>query len=257
MVYYEVSFTRMKVIVVDDNRERLQKVLAACGVASRRKCEEYITAGRVKVNGENVTELGTKVSKKDLIQVDGKYLQREELVYYVMNKPTGYLTTVSDPKGRRTVMDLLEPETKKKRIFPIGRLDYDTSGVLLLTNDGDLSYRLTRSNKEIEKTYQVRVEGIINQTAVTNLIKGVMIDGVMTKRAKIEILGLDRVNNSTLLTITITEGRNRQVRKMCETVGFPVKKLKRIEFGTITLEGLSVGSYRPLKPHEIKKLYSL
>ena len=247
----------MKVIVVDDNRERLQKVLAACGVASRRKCEEYITAGRVKVNGETVTELGTKVSKKDLIQVDGKYLQREELVYYVMNKPTGYLTTVSDPKGRRTVMDLLEPETKKKRIFPIGRLDYDTSGVLLLTNDGDLSYRLTRSNKEIEKTYQVRVEGIINQAAVTNLIKGVMIDGVMTKGAKIEILDLDRVNNSTLLTITITEGRNRQVRKMCETVGFPVKKLKRIEFGTITLEGLSVGSYRPLKPHEIKKLYSL
>ena len=143
----------MEVIVVDDNKERLQKVLASAGVASRRKCEEIIQEGRVKVNGEVVTVLGTKVSKKDMITVDGKLIQKEELVYYVLNKPTGYLTTVSDPKNRRTVMDLIEPEDKKKRIFPIGRLDYDTSGVLLFTNDGNLSYRLTRSNKEIEKTY--------------------------------------------------------------------------------------------------------
>ncbi len=237
--------------------ERLQKVLASSGVASRRKCEEIILAGRVAVNGEVVTVLGTKVSKKDVITVDGKLIQKEELVYYVLNKPTGYITTVSDPKGRRTVMDLIEPEDKKKRIFPIGRLDYDTSGVLLFTNDGDLSYRLTRSNKEIEKTYHARLDGIIDQTAVTKLIKGVMIDGVMTKRASIEILDIDKKNNSTLIALTITEGRNRQVRKMCETVGFPVKKLKRVSFGTVTIDGLTVGAYRPLKPHEIKKLYSL
>ena len=247
----------MEVIVVDDNKERLQKVLASAGVASRRKCEEIIQEGRVKVNGEVVTVLGTKVSKKDIITVDGKLIQKEELVYYVLNKPTGYLTTVSDPKNRRTVMDLIEPEDKKKRIFPIGRLDYDTSGVLLFTNDGNLSYRLTRSNKEIEKTYHARLDGIIDQTAVTRLIKGVMIDGVMTKRASIEILDIDKKNNSTLIALTITEGRNRQVRKMCEAVGFEVKKLKRLSFAGITLDGLGVGEYRELKPHEIKKLYSL
>jgi 23S rRNA pseudouridine2605 synthase len=247
----------MVVIVVDDNKERLQKVMASCGVASRRKCEEYITAGRVKVNGVVVTELGTKVSKNDVIHVDGVELSQNELVYYALNKPTGYITAVSDKLGRRTVMDLIDPETKKTRIFPIGRLDYDTSGLLLLTNDGDLSYRLTRSEKEVEKVYQVRVDGIINQTAVTSLMRGVMIDGKKTKPAKVEIISMDSKNKSTLITIGITEGRNRQVRKMCEEVGFPVKKLKRLSFGGVTLEGLSVGEYRALKPHEIKKLFSL
>ena len=242
---------------MENNLERLQKVLASCGVASRRKCEEIISSGRVKVNGEVVTELGTKVSKKDVIELDGKMLIREELVYYVLNKPTGYLTTLSDPKGRRTILDLLDQETKKIRIFPIGRLDYDTSGVLLLTNDGELSYRLTKSSKNVEKTYQARVDGIITQEAVTSLIKGVMIDGIMTKRAKLEVVSLDRENKSSLIKLTISEGRNRQVRKMCEAVGFPVKKLKRVEFAGISIEGLSVGDYRPLKPHEIKKLYSL
>ena len=242
---------------MDDNKERLQKVMASCGVASRRKCEEIITQGRVKVNGNVVTELGTKVSKKDVIEVDGKVLFKQEHVYYVLNKPTGYLTTVSDTLGRRTVMDLLDPETKKTRVFPVGRLDYDTSGLLLLTNDGELSYRLTRSEKEVEKVYQVRVDGIINQTAVTQLIRGVVIDGIKTKPAHVEIIDFDKEHNSSLIHIGITEGRNRQVRKMCETVGFEVKKLKRLSFAGITLDGLAVGEYRELKPHEIKKLYSL
>ncbi len=245
------------VIVVNDNKERLQKVMASCGVASRRKCEEYIAAGRVRVNGSVVTELGTKVSKRDRIELDGKELMKQQLVYYVLYKPTGYLTAVTDKLGRRVVMDLIDSETKKTRIFPIGRLDYDTSGVLLLTNDGDLSYRLTRSAKEIEKVYQVRVNGIIDQPAVTKLIKGVMIDGKMTKRAKVEILDIDKENSSTLLKLTITEGRNRQVRKMCEAVGYEVKKLKRVSFGGVTLDGLGVGEYRELKPHEVKVLYSL
>ena len=242
---------------MDDNKERLQKVMASCGVASRRKCEEYITSGRVKVNGVVVTELGTKVSKKDVIVVDGVELNRQTLVYYVMNKPTGYLTAVSDKLGRRTVMDLIDPETKKTRIFPVGRLDYDTSGLLLLTNDGNLSYNLTRSEKEVEKVYQVRVDGIINQTAVTSLIRGVVIEGVKTKPARVEVISFDKKNNSSLIHIGITEGRNRQVRKMCKEVGFEVKKLKRLSFAGITLDGLSVGEYRELKPHEIKILYSL
>jgi len=245
------------VIVVDDNRERLQKVMASCGVASRRKCEEIISQGRVKVNGIVVTELGTKVSKKDMIEVDGKALERQLLVYYVLNKPTGYLTAVSDKLGRRTVMDLIDSETKKTRIFPVGRLDYDTSGVLLLTNDGELSYKLTRSEREVEKKYQVRVDGIIDQDAVAKLIKGVVIDGVKTKRAQVEIISFDKKNNSSLIMLTITEGRNRQVRKMCEAIGYEVKKLKRVSFGGVDLDGLSVGEYRALKPHEVKKLYSL
>ncbi len=213
---------------MDDNKERLQKVLASCGVASRRKCEELIQAGKVKVNGVTVTELGTKVSKNDRIEYDGKELERLEKLYYVINKPTGYLTSMSDPYNRRIIMDLIDPEIRKSRIFPIGRLDYDTSGVLLLTNDGELSYRLTRSNKEIAKEYQVRVDGIITQEAIVNLMKGVVIDGVITKRAKVDVVSLDRKNKSSLITIEITEGRNRQVRKMWEAVGFPVKKLKRI-----------------------------
>lgn len=242
---------------MDDNKERLQKVMASSGIASRRKCEEIILQGRVKVNGIVVKELGTRVGKKDIIEVDNKNISKQALVYYVLYKPTGYLTAVSDNLGRRTVMDLIDPETKKTRIFPVGRLDYDTSGVLLLTNDGDFSYRLTRSQKEIEKVYQVRVNGIINQAAVTRLITGVLIDGKMTKHAKVDIIEFDRKNESTLLEITITEGRNRQVRKMCEAVGYDVKKLKRISFGGVTLDGLGVGEYRQLKPHEVKVLYSL
>ena len=175
---------------MDDNKERLQKVMAQSGVASRRKCEEIIAQGRVKVNGIVVTELGTKIGPKDIVTVDNKPLDKENLVYYVLNKPTGYLTAVSDKLGRRTVMDLIALEDKKERIFPVGRLDYDTSGVLLLTNDGTLSYRLTKSAKEVEKTYHARLDGIIDQNAVTKLIKGVMIDGVMTKRAKIDVLDI-------------------------------------------------------------------
>ena len=245
-------------IEVEVSKERLQKVMASCGVASRRKCEEIILAGRVKVNGITIQELGTKVSYKDQIEVDGKLINKEELVYYVLYKPTGYLTTVSDSFNRRIVMDLLPKEiTKMHRLFPVGRLDYDTSGVLLITNDGELSYRLTRSAKEIEKIYQVRVDGILNQEAVNKLMRGIMLDGTLTKRAKVEILSFDRQNQSTLFTLAITEGRNRQVRRMCEAIGYPVKKLKRLSFGGVTLEGLSVGECRALKPHEIKVLYSL
>lgn len=245
------------VIVVDDNKERLQKVLAASGVASRRKSEEYITSGRVKVNGVTVTELGTKVSKNDEILVDNKPIKRQEHVYFVLNKPSGCITTVRDDKGRRTVMDFITAEDKKTRIFPVGILETDISGALILTNDGDLSYRLTKSHKEIEKTYQVRINGIIDQRAVTALIKGVEIDGVMTKRSKVDIISIDKKNESSLLMITITDSKNRLVQKMLESLGYEVKKLKRVSFGDVSIEDMPVGSYRMLKPHEVKKLYSL
>ena len=238
---------------MDDNKERLQKVLAASGVASRRKQEVYIKSRRVKVNRGVITELGTKVSKNDVILVDNKPIKRQEHVYFVLNKPSGCVTTVRDDKGRRTVMDYITAEDKKTRIFPVGILETDISGALILTNDGDLS----KSHKEIEKTYQVRVNGIIDQRAVTALIKGVEIDGVMTKRSKVDIISIDKKNESSLLMITITDSKNRLVQKMLESLGYEVKKLKRVSFGNVSIEEMPVGSYRMLKPHEVKKLYSL
>ncbi len=240
-----------------DNLERLQKVMAQAGVASRRASEEIIKSGRVSVNGKIVKELGTKVSKKDIILVDGKPIIKENKVYYVLNKPTGYMTTLSDDLGRRTVMDLFNKEDLENRIYPIGRLDYDTSGVLLFTNDGELAYKLTKSAKEVEKSYQVRIKGKLSQGDIIKLMKGIELDGIKTKRARVEVLSIDKVNDSSSIKLTITEGRNRQVRRMCEALGHEVKKLKRLSFAGITLEDLPEGAYRPLKPHEIKKLYSL
>lgn len=240
-----------------DNLERLQKVMAQAGVASRRASEEIIKSGRVSVNGKIVKELGTKVSKKDIILVDGKPIIKENKVYYVLNKPTGYMTTLSDDLGRRTVMDLFNKEDLENRIYPIGRLDYDTSGVLLFTNDGELAYKLTKSAKEVEKSYQVRIKGKLSQGDIIKLMKGIELDGIKTKRARVEVLSVDKVNDSSSIKLTITEGRNRQVRRMCEALGHEVKKLNRLSFAGITLEDLPEGAYRPLKPHEIKKLYSL
>ena len=242
---------------MDDNKERLQKVLASSGVASRRKCEEIIQAGRVAVNGEIVTVLGTKVSKKDIITVDGKLIQKEELVYYVLNKPTGYLTTVADDLERRTVMDLFEEIDKQNRIFPIGRLDYDSSGCLLFTNDGELASKLTNSANNIEKEYVVRIKGILPKEYLTKIRRGIEIDGKITKPSKAWITEYDKKFMTTQVRMVITEGRNREIRKIFDSLGFEVKKLKRVRFGSITCEGLGLGKYRPLKIHEVKTLYSL
>ena len=243
---------------MDDNRERLQKVMAACGVASRRKCEEIILAGRVKVNGVVVTELGTKVNKKDIILVDNKPLLKDTLVYYAVHKPQGYTTHTEEKKDGRNILDLFLPEDKKQaRLKTIGGLEFDASGIVVVTNDGTLSYRLTKSAKEIEKTYQLRVEGIINQDQVNKLMRGFLLEGVMTQRCAVNIVSFDRENKSSLIQITINEGKDKQVVKMCEAIGLPVKRLKRMTYGGISVEGLRVGEYRPLKPHEIKILYSL
>lgn len=237
--------------------ERLQKVMAQCGVASRRKCEELIEQGRVKVNGVVIKEQGFKVSSKDSIEVDGKLLEKEQKVYFVLYKPVGYVTTVSDDKNRQTVMDLILPSDQNTRLFPVGRLDYDTSGVLLLTNDGELSNRLLKSDNNVKKSYLARIDGIMNIRALEKLMKGVIVDGVKTKRAIVEIVSTDKNHNSSLVRLVISEGRNRQVRKMFEAVGYKVKHLKREMFAGITLEGLVEGSYRPLSIKEVKVLYSI
>ncbi len=236
---------------------RLQVFMAKCGVASRRKSEEMILKGVVTVNGKVVKELGTKVSKNDKVLVNGSSIYKEEHVYYALNKPIGFVTTTNDEFERKTVLDLFHKADLHNRIFPIGRLDYDTQGLLLLTNDGDLANKLISPKSEIEKEYQARVKGIIGMKEITSLIKGVEIDGYKTKPSIVEVISTDKKNDSSLIKIILTEGKNHQVRKMCEKVGHPVKKLTRVRFGTISIADLAKGEYRSLKPHEVKQLYSL
>lgn len=234
--------------------ERLQKYIANSGYTSRRKAEELIVQGKVKVNNEVVTELGTKVSKKDLIEVEGHMLEREEKVYYVLNKPSGYITAVEDDKKRRVVVDLIATD---KRIFPVGRLDYDTTGILFLTNDGEFSQSMTSPDFKIEKEYIAIMKGRFNSYHKRMLINGVDIGGYVTKKAKIDIMSYDKKTDKSQVKITITEGKYHQVKKMFETQGFRVSRLKRVRFGIVTDRNLKVGDYRRIKPHEIKQLYEL
>ncbi len=231
---------------------RLQKYLADCGVASRRGAEEIIKSGRVSVNGETVREMGVKVDEeKDVVALDGKPVRiRHNMIYIMLNKPVGFVTTVSDDKGRDTVMSLVSdiPE----RIYPVGRLDYDTEGLLLMTNDGNLTYKITHPKNNIEKTYEAEVTGNIGQDTIINLRKGVYIDGAKTAPAKVEIIGATRLG--TKLKITIHEGRNRQVRKMFEAVGCIVKKLKRTEEAGLKLGHIPLGRWRKLNESEVNML---
>lgn len=232
--------------------ERLQKVMAHAGIASRRKAEQLILEGRVKVNGETVRELGRKVSPEDFIEVDGKPIREEKKVYILLNKPVGYISTVDDPRGRRTVLDLVADV--KERVYPVGRLDYDTSGLLILTNDGELTYKLTHPSFEVKKTYLVEVEGKPGKE-LARLEKGVMLSDGMTAPAAVAEVKTGK--NSTSFLLTIHEGRNRQVRRMCEAIGYPVKSLKRIKFAFLELGDLPEGRYRYLTENEIKMLQSL
>ena len=231
---------------------RLQKYMAKCGVASRRRSESIILEGRVKVNGETVRELGRKVSPEDFIEVDGKPIREEKKVYILLNKPVGYISTVDDPRGRRTVLDLVADV--KERVYPVGRLDYDTSGLLILTNDGELTYKLTHPSFEVKKTYLVEVEGKPGKE-LARLEKGVMLSDGMTAPAAVAEVKTGK--NSTSFLLTIHEGRNRQVRRMCEAIGYPVKSLKRIKFAFLELGDLPEGRYRYLTEKEIKMLQSL
>ncbi len=235
--------------------ERLQKVIAQAGVASRRKAEALITEGKVKVNGQVVTELGTKVSKGDKIEVNGVQIEGEELVYYVLYKPTGVISSVSDDKDRKVVTDFFP--YIKERIYPIGRLDYDTSGVLLMTNDGEFANLLMHPKYDVDKVYVAKVKGIPFREKMRQLEKGIELEDGKTAPAKVKVTSVDKKKGTAIVQITIHEGRNRQVRRMLEAVGHPVLKLKRERFGFIGLEGLRPGEYRPLSPHEVKQLRNL
>ena len=234
---------------------RLQKALALAQVASRRKAEELILANRVMVNGVIVNELGTKVSEKDEIKVDGVLISKGEKKYYLLNKPEGYLTTLSDPLKRRTIADLFSEQLKKERVYPIGRLDYESSGALLLTNDGTLTNRLIKANNNIVKVYQVRVFGILTQEMVEKLRKGVVIDNILAKVDKISDIKLDRKVSQSEFVITITDGKNRQIRNLIKALNLEIKWVKRLSFADISIDGLKSGEIRALKVHEIKKLY--
>ena len=229
--------------------ERLQKVIAASGITSRRKAEQYITQGRVRVNGEVVTQLGTQVKKGDVIEVDGEVIARENKVYYLMNKPKKTLCASSDDRGRQTVIDLMECE---ERVFTVGRLDYDTSGALLITNDGEFANRIMHPSHEITKTYHTWVRGDRPEQAVEKLRLPMELDGYVTRPAEAEILKL--LDGGALLSISIHEGRNRQVRKMCQAVGLRVTRLKRVAEGTLELGGLAPGKWRHLSAEELEKL---
>jgi len=245
-----------------ESGERLQKVLAQAGVASRRHAEQLILEGRVSVNGVKISVLGYKVGINDHIEVDGKPVQRSErLHYYLLNKPVGVITSVLDPQGRPTVLDLLK--NVPERVYPVGRLDFDTSGALLLTNDGELAHRLMHPSYGVEKTYRVWVQGPVGIKALENLRQGVLLEDGNTAPAKVErVSGVSKSNKTSgkpleILEVTIHEGRNRQVRRMFAAVGYPVLKLERIRFGSLRPgNALLPGAYRALTKAEIKELRS-
>ena len=234
--------------------ERLQKVIAQSGITSRRKAEELITSGKVKVNGNIVTELGTKVSSKDKIEVNNQIIEKEPREYYILNKPRGYITSTSDEHHRKTVIDLIPT---KARIYPVGRLDYDTTGLLLLTNDGEFANILTHPSEKVEKVYMAKLNGIIKGEQINKLKNGVKIDGVVVKASRVKLKKVNEKNNTCMVQITIHEGKNHQVKKMFESVGYMVEKLKREKVAFFNLKDLQSGEYRKLTPKEVAKVYAL
>ena len=233
--------------------ERLQKVIANSGYTSRRKAEELILEGRVKVNGKTVYELGIKVDNSDLIQIDGEMLSKDEKVYYILNKPRGVITSTTDDKNRKTVVDIINTD---KRIYPVGRLDYDTTGLLLLTNDGELANKIMHPKNKIDKVYIAKVKGFFSKEKCLEMARGVYIDGRKTSKCFVKLKNYTKKTDSSIVEVIIHEGRNHQVKKMFEAVGYNVLKLKRERVGFLTLDGLNSGEYRMLNPKEVKILYN-
>jgi len=234
----------------DSHLQRLQKVMAAAGIASRRKCENLILEGKVKVNGNVVNELGFKVNPpKDVIEVDGKVISFPEKVYLILNKPTGYLTSISDPFGRPTVMDLIKEEI---RVFPVGRLDYDTEGLLVFTNDGELAHRLMHPGFKLKKTYVAGIKGCPDDKSLDKLRSGIELEDGITYPADVKLI--KKGKKSSTVTITISEGRKRQVRRMFKAIGCDVVKLKRTNYGPLALKDLKLGEYYYLSNLEIESL---
>lgn len=234
--------------------ERLQKVIANSGYCSRRKAEELISAGKVRVNGMVISELGFKVDGNDQIMINNEVLSREEKEYILLNKPRGVVTTTSDEKNRKTVIDLINTN---KRLYPVGRLDYDTTGALLLTNDGELTNLLIHPRNKVDKVYIAKVKGFFDKESALTMGRGVVIDGVKTARSFVKLKKYDKKSNTSLVEVVIHEGRNHQVKKMFNAVGFDVIKLKREMFAFLDVNGLKSGEYRYLSIKEVKQLYSL
>lgn len=233
--------------------ERLQKIIALSGYCSRRRAEQLVIQGKVKVNGKIITEMGYKTNFSDYIEVEGHPIEKaEDKVYYLLNKPRGIVTTASDDKGRKTVVDLIKTD---KRIYPVGRLDYDTTGIILLTNDGELTAFLTHPKNNIEKVYVAKIRGLITKFDAKKLSNGVIIDGKKTSKAKVKILKIDKKNNSSVVELIIHEGKNHQVKNMFKAIGYEVLKLKRESISFLTLDGVPSGEYRTLNIKEVKKLY--
>ncbi|MUT65523.1 pseudouridine synthase [Paenibacillus sp. NEAU-GSW1] len=233
--------------------ERLQKILAQAGIASRRKCEEMILAGQVEVNGEKVTTLGVKADPAaDVITVNGKPIRSEKKIYVMLNKPKGVITSAKDPQGRKVVADFLPGI--KERVYPVGRLDYDTEGLLLLTNDGEFANLLTHPRHHVPKMYYATVEGVPHGSLLEQLKKGIMLEDGMTAPAELEYQDVDTEKNQSTIRITIHEGRNRQVRRMFEAIKHPVIRLRRVKFGELGLQTLARGQFRHLTPVEVKEL---
>jgi 23S rRNA pseudouridine2605 synthase len=239
-------------------QQRLQKILSAAGIASRRAAETYITDGRVSVNGQTVTELGTKADPEaDDIRVDGRRIKTAaRRLYILMYKPRGYITSRSDPQRRPTVIDLLAKGGVRDYVYPVGRLDYESEGLLLLTSDGDLAARLTHPSHEVEREYQVKVLGVPDDHDLQRLSKGILIDGRRTLPAEVRVLKIIEGTDAqhTLLSIVVKEGRNRQVRNMFDAVGHPVDRLRRVRIGSITDEHIRPGEFRELDAKEIAAL---
>ena len=235
---------------------RLQKLISQAGVASRRAAEKLIAEGRVTVNGETVTEMGTKADPaRDDIRVDGRRIKAtERLRYILLYKPAGYVTTRSDPQHRRTVIDLLRGV--REYVYPVGRLDYDTQGILLVTNDGDLAAKLTHPRHQVDRTYEASVSGMPDDEAIDRLRRGIPLDGRRTRPADVLLVNKGRRDRNGVLIITIREGRNRQVRRMLDAVGHPVESLRRIRFGPLGIRGLRPGDWRDLTDAEVEKLKS-
>ncbi|MDS1030663.1 pseudouridine synthase [Bacillota bacterium LX-D] len=233
-------------------KERIQKVLARAGVASRRASEDLITQGKVFVNGEKITQLGYKVDpEEDEVVVEGQNIKiNKNKIYILLNKPTGYVTTLKDPQGRKTVIDLLKDVPT--RLFPVGRLDLNTEGLLILTNDGDFTYKLTHPKHQVKKTYIALVKGIPDQRGIRRLQKGIELEDGMTAPAIVRII--QKFKNSAKVEVVIHEGRNRQVRRMLAAIGHPVLSLKRTKIGNLNIGNLKTGEYRLLKPEEVREL---
>lgn len=240
---------------MSNQQERLQKVIAQSGVTSRRKAEKLITDGLVKVNGRLVTELGTKVSSADKVEVDGVLLEKEAPVYYLLYKPRGVISSIKDDKGRKVVSDFLMEVPE--RVFPIGRLDFDSSGIILLTNDGAFANQLMHPKYEVDKVYVAKINGLPDHRKLQQLKKGVKSENELLKAVRYRVLSTDRKNKTMIIELTLREGKNRHIRRMMKELGYPVLKLKREKYGILTLKGLQPGEYRSLTPKEVKQMRNI